>query len=1155
MEKIKVIKFGKPFILLVVVSFLLMGFMEETKKGVDKTATNKIPVLAKTSSTSATEAGGKKGDSYRMYVNNINLPVNRAGVIADVAIDDGFEAGGQYDGGTFLYSAGFFLSGKDNGNLWANAVASASRIQDYQPGTHEFGPFDARNVIYVLRSADGDFHSSWDDWKDAVALGAEFYDGDGDGIYNPVDKNGNGTWDPDEDRPDLIGDETVWCVMADNVDAPLRRWSNVSPKGIEVRQTIFGFESAGSLGNILFVRYKIRNTGSVNEVLDSCFFGVWADPDVGDYTNDLVGCDTTLNAGFVYDNGIDGEYSNSPCFLIDFFQGPISYVPGETFIDDNNNGIYDEGETALDTAYEVRGQIRGVVEHPGGRNQGLSSFVHYIQSDPTLGDPDTEVEARNYMLGTDRIGEPVNPCEFEFGEVRGIPCADVDNRFWYSGDPVTDIGWMCNTKTDQRQMSNTGPFDLVAGQDIEIVVAYVVGRAPTSVESVNEAKKIDGFAQFIYDSNFKTAPSPPRVQPTIITTDNAIELVWDTNEQVNFQNVAYDEIGNVVWDVRFEGYEVVMYNSNSTSPMEAGLDNAITIATFDMANEIGNVLVENAGTGERTVQFSKTTQLDPAIYGDVERGRLKVRITTDPFTGEPIVKGKPYYISISGYALNHAVMTKLKPEDENSDVYYLPGEAFTQFTANLPQILGDGPGIIPGSNANEPYRTGVLAEHASGPTDTEITYNIIDREAVKPNEYEVSFIKDSLAAKYSLMWKVTNTTANTVVLDSMTLYDELNPYDLADGVQLNIPWVAPKLLDATMEEMGWANALQNANTGPFYMGSDIDSAQFVTLITSKVSRVTTAEAMKRVEIRFGQNGKAYRYLKPGTSTTYLYPDPSDAAAGPGFIDVPFQVWVKDFNYDEEYQLAVGVTEAESNDGTYGFPDAKFNPYNDITKSLEYIVIFNSPYNPDGNDVLYTGTGTGQRPYAALNRGYNIDTSDPRVTDEIAVKAKSEWFDAIYVVGLERLDSTDTFNPTGTYTINVNYPLTVKDKFTYAPQLELNAEEEKDKFESVNVYPNPLYGYNSLTSHGGKPDEPFVTFTNLPNDVTIKIYSLSGILVRTLNEDDKASYTSPYLKWNLENQDGLRVASGMYLAIVSNPKLGDKVLKFGIILPQKQIQRF
>ncbi|MDZ7765272.1 MAG: hypothetical protein U5K00_12725 [Melioribacteraceae bacterium] len=58
-------------------------------------------------------------------------------------------------------------------------------------------------MIYVIESTDPDFGPSWQDWSDAVDLGADFYDGDGDGQYSPTDLNGNGEWDADEDRPDL----------------------------------------------------------------------------------------------------------------------------------------------------------------------------------------------------------------------------------------------------------------------------------------------------------------------------------------------------------------------------------------------------------------------------------------------------------------------------------------------------------------------------------------------------------------------------------------------------------------------------------------------------------------------------------------------------------------------------------------------------------------------------------------------------------------------------------------------------------------------------------------------------------------------------------------------------------------------------------------
>ncbi len=122
---------------------------------------------------------------------------------------------------------------------------------------------------------------------------------------------------------------------------------------------------------------------------------------------------------------------------------------------------------------------------------------------------------------------------------------------------------------------------------------------------------------------------------------------------------------------------------------------------------------------------------------------------------------------------------------------------------------------------------------------------------------------------------------------------------------------------------------------------------------------------------------------------------------------------------------------------------------------------------------------------------------------------------------------------------------------------ISAEEEQDLWNKVNVFPNPLYGFNEYTGYVSEsPDDPWVTFSNLPQtDITIRIYSLSGTLVRTLTQDDRDTENSPYIRWDLLNDAGLRVGSGMFLAIVSSPKYGDKVLKLAIIMPQKQIQRF
>jgi hypothetical protein len=167
----------------------------------------------------------KVGDAYALDINNIYLPLNRKGVLADVNIPPpaGNGSGGQFAGGTFLFSGGFFLSGYSNGQLWANAVASATLVEDYLQGTYAHGQNDPRAQLYKIRYDDLPFGQSWQDWVDAVELGADFYDGDEDGIYNPIDLNGNNQWDPEEDQPDLLGDEMLWCVYQDVVPATQRR--------------------------------------------------------------------------------------------------------------------------------------------------------------------------------------------------------------------------------------------------------------------------------------------------------------------------------------------------------------------------------------------------------------------------------------------------------------------------------------------------------------------------------------------------------------------------------------------------------------------------------------------------------------------------------------------------------------------------------------------------------------------------------------------------------------------------------------------------------------------------------------------------------------------------------------------------------------------
>ena len=164
------------------------------------------------------------GESAYINVNNIYLPFNNKGNISEVVIPGNY-SNGYYQGHEFLFAAGFWLSGYSDSVLWANGISSDILLQDYQPGTIGMEPNDPQTSLYRVSTQDPPFGQSWQDWSDAVNLGADFYDGDGDGVYNPVDLNGNNQWDPDEDKPDIIGDESYWCVFNDGVPANQRRWN------------------------------------------------------------------------------------------------------------------------------------------------------------------------------------------------------------------------------------------------------------------------------------------------------------------------------------------------------------------------------------------------------------------------------------------------------------------------------------------------------------------------------------------------------------------------------------------------------------------------------------------------------------------------------------------------------------------------------------------------------------------------------------------------------------------------------------------------------------------------------------------------------------------------------------------------------------------
>jgi hypothetical protein len=100
----------------------------------------------------------------------------------------------------------------------------------------------------------------------------------------------------------------------------------------------------------------------------------------------------------------------------------------------------------------------------------------------------------------------------------------------------------------------------------------------------------------------------------------------------------------------------------------------------------------------------------------------------------------------------------------------------------------------------------------------------------------------------------------------------------------------------------------------------------------------------------------------------------------------------------------------------------------------------------------------------------------------------------------------------------------------------NDEALAEALEMINVVPNPYYAYSSYER--SKLDTR-VKITNLPERCKVRIYDVSGKLIRAYDKD--SPITS--IDWDLKNGDNIPVSGGVYLIHVDVPEIGERVVKF------------
>ena len=140
---------------------------------------------------------------------------------------------------------------------------------------------------------------------------------------------------------DIYPDEMIFWIYNDA--GGIHTNTNGSPIRMEVQVQSFAFRTADELNDMTFQRYKLINRAP-QEIKD-CYFAMWTDPDLGCFSDDYIGCDTTRVKGksrdlmYIYNidatdgtNGCqcpspNGSSVNTYCqdvpiLGIDYFRGP-----------------------------------------------------------------------------------------------------------------------------------------------------------------------------------------------------------------------------------------------------------------------------------------------------------------------------------------------------------------------------------------------------------------------------------------------------------------------------------------------------------------------------------------------------------------------------------------------------------------------------------------------------------------------------------------------------------------------------------------------------------------------------------------------------------------------------------------------------------------
>jgi hypothetical protein len=518
------------------------------------------------------------------------------------------------------------------------------------------------------------------------------------------------------------------------------------------------------------------------------------------------------------------------------------------------------------------------------------------------------------------------------------------------------------------------------------------------------------------------------------------------------------------------------------------------IATYDIADNVTVIFDEtfDPSTG--------LTYTQPVQFGSDKGLAHYIELENDELQGGKLVNAKSYYYAVTAYGYG--------PEQRPIAL-----ESAIEPIRVVPQT--PLPGTDLSTAAADFIPTYSRVSTAMAATTDSVRVTVVDPTQVTGHRYQVTFTdlpEPQLlnGEMVESLWNLWDLDANRMVLENQSNRLGDDNYDVVDGLQVKVIGSNESGLINTEYIEGAsaiAQGLQSFDWGGQYYEGALDYGRM--FFGSSLDPAADLERFSSVEIRFSnlpnQQQKAYRYLRGGTPD-YAYQD---------FVSVPFTVW--DPVLDRQLNCAfVENNEAPSQNGRWA-PDTS------PEGGYEYLVIFSSTYS-ETPDPLYVSN--------------NLLFDAPRL-------------DVQYVVWLTRKVSGTVVDEGDKLRIDFAHPSDSNDRFVFTTTAAVtdSIPLAQQQLDDIRVVPNPYYGRSSYELD---QFNRVVKFTNLPAACTVRIFSLSGVKIRTLEKNDP---NSSILEWDLLTDNRLPPASGVYIYHVEADGIGTHIGKLAIFVEQERLQTF